>query len=97
MCRCTNYNDVLKRLIKLDKTKAFVAKGGGKVSHVGGLIVGLRLQVRPAAALEQQDPSRTGSVPLTEENLGRNSANRVKPANNRRIFTWAAIRQRRAT
>ena len=36
--------------------------GGGKVGHVGSLIVGLRLQVRPAAALEQQDLSRTDSV-----------------------------------
>ena len=77
--------------------KGPLKKSPGKVDHVGGLTVGLRLQVRPAAALEQQDPSRTGSVPLTEENLGRNSANRVKPVNNRRIFTWAAIRQRRAS
>ena len=36
--------------------------GGCKVGHVGSLIVGLRLQVRPAAALEQQDQSRTDSV-----------------------------------
>ena len=36
--------------------------GGGKVGHVGSLIVGLRLQVRPAAALEQQDLTRTDSV-----------------------------------
>ena len=42
-----------------------VVNGGGKVGPVGSLIVGLRLQVRPAAALKQQDPSRTGSVPLT--------------------------------
>ena len=36
--------------------------GGGKVGHVASLMVDLRLQVRPAAALEQQDPSRTDSV-----------------------------------
>ena len=36
--------------------------GGGKVGHVGSLMVGLRLQVRPVAVLEQQDPSRTDSV-----------------------------------
>ena len=30
--------------------------GGGKVGHVVSLMVDLRLQVRPAAALEQQRP-----------------------------------------
>ena len=44
--------------------------GGGKVDHMGGSIVGLRLQVGPAAALEQQDQSWTGSVPLTDGTWG---------------------------
>ena len=47
-----------------------IVNGGGKVGHVGSLNVGLRLQVGPASALEQQDQSQTGSVPLAEGTWG---------------------------